>query len=592
LEPGDRIVLNDVRGRSWKGQGTHGEGWLIGSLIGDGYVNKSQDTAIVQFWGPHKDHMLNLALERVATLGGDPRYHKMREGGEMADGSVRTQSRQLLGLCREYGISDDKEFLTDAVVTASSDFQGGFLRGFFDADGTVLGTQNKGVSVRLSQSNIQRLVVVQRMLMNFGINSTVYLNRREPGETLLPDGKGGRTFYTTEAQHELVISKDNLRVFYDRIGFDDPGKCQRLEAALDSYVRDPNRERFVATVEAVSYVGVEDVYDCTVEDVHAFGANGVVVHNCGEMALEDAELCNLIETFPSRHASYEEFERTLKFAYLYAKTVTLVPTHDERTNAVMMRNRRIGTSMSGIVQAMKRHGRRNFFGWCDRGYAYLRKLDDTYSRWLCIPKSIKLSTTKPSGTVSLLPGVTPGIHFPHTEYYYRVIRFRSNSPLVAKLREAGYRCIDLHPPEPDNTAVYFAVHEEHFDRAKKDVTMWEQLEIAAAIQQYWSDNAVSITVTFQPHEAKDVRHALELFESRLKSVSFLPLKEHGYTHAPYQEIDREMFESYVAGLQPLVLEESTNERLDAYCDSDRCEVPNGNGKSNGKSNGANRNGDH
>jgi hypothetical protein len=187
--------------------------------------------------------------------------------------------------------------------------------------------------------------------------------------------------------------------------------------------------------------------------------------------------------------------------------------------------------------------------------------------------------------------VTPGIHFPHAAHYFRVIRFKSEHPLVDKLRSAGYRCVDLNPHEPNTTAVYFAVREEHFDRAKKDVTMWEQLEIAAAIQQCWSDNAVSVTVTFQPHEAKDIKYALELFESRLKSVSFLPLKEHGYQHAPYQEIDQATYEQYLAGLRPLVLEESTNERLDIYCDGDRCEVTNGNGKNgngkNGKSNGKN-----
>jgi ribonucleoside-triphosphate reductase len=131
-----------------------------------------------------------------------------------------------------------------------------------------------------------------------------------------------------------------------------------------------------------------------------------------------------------------------KFAYLYAKTVTLIPTHDERTNAVMLRNRRIGMSQSGVMQSIAKHGLRNHFDWCDKGYAYTQKLDELYSEWLCIPRSVKMTSVKPSGTVSLLAGATPGIHASYGEYYWRTVRFEKSSPLVTVLREAGYRIFD------------------------------------------------------------------------------------------------------------------------------------------------------
>ena len=143
---------------------------------------------------------------------------------------------------------------------------------------------------------------------------------------------------------------------------------------------------------------------------------------CAEQSLESYEICNLVETFPSRHDTLEDYKRTLKFAYLYAKTVTLVPTHNERTNAIMLRNRRIGLSQSGIVESFERHGRRTHFNWCDDGYRYICNLDRIYAQWLCVPESIKKTSIKPSGTVSLLPGVTPGIHYAHSEYYLRAMR--------------------------------------------------------------------------------------------------------------------------------------------------------------------------
>ncbi len=306
------------------------------------------------------------------------------------------------------------------------------------------------------------------------------------------------------------------------------------------------------------------------KDLAAAGGNP-----CLEQTLESFELCCLVETFPSRHSNYDEYERTLKFAYLYAKTVTLVSTHDPRTNAVLLRNRRIGTSQSGIVQAMKRHGRRKYFEWCDRGYQYLQSLDRVYSRWLCVPTSVKTTSVKPSGTISLLPGVTPGIHYPESQYYFRVIRFAMDSPLVVILREAGYKCIDIDPAkEPNTTAVYFPVKEEHFDRSVREVSMWEQLEIAAQVQEHWADNQVSVTVKFDREtEGPQIVYALELYETRLKGVSFLPRVDHGYDHAPYQPCTKEQYEEYAVTLRPYDLNASRNEVQDRFCDGDKCEMP-------------------
>ncbi len=292
---------------------------------------------------------------------------------------------------------------------------------------------------------------------------------------------------------------------------------------------------------------------------------------CVEQPLEDREMCCLVETFPARHDDYDDYERTLKFAYLYGKTVTLVPTHDERTNAVIMRNRRIGTSQSGVIQNFKRIGKRNHFQWCDKGYQYLRALDEVYSDWLCIPRSIKVTTVKPSGTVSLLPGATPGIHYPQSEYYFRTIRFSSNSTLIPILRSAGYK-IEKDKYSPNTEVVYFPVREEYFDRAKRDVTVWEQLENTAQMQQWWSDNGVSATITFTQEEAKDIKEALELYETRLKAISFLPLDDHGYEQAPYQEISKETYEDYVDNLSKVKLKNVSHEITDSMCDGETCLV--------------------
>ncbi|MBD3212435.1 MAG: ribonucleoside-triphosphate reductase, adenosylcobalamin-dependent [Candidatus Lokiarchaeota archaeon] len=296
------------------------------------------------------------------------------------------------------------------------------------------------------------------------------------------------------------------------------------------------------------------------------------VNPCGEQTLESFELCCLVETYPSRHISYEEFEETLKYAYLYAKSVTLINTHWKETNAVMLKNRRMGISQTGIIEAFVKHGRHRVLEWCDRGYNYLKKVDEEYSDWLCIPNSIKLTTVKPSGTVSLLPGVSSGIHYPHSRYYIRRIRVSKNSDLIKPLREAGYH-IEDDKYSKNSVVVEFPVKEEHFDRGKEDVSIWEQAENAAAYQKYWSDNQVSITITFTPEEADQIEHVLECFEDKLKAVSFLPVKEHGYEQAPYEKISKEKYEEMHSRLKPLNLSSTADRAIgEKYCDSDSCEV--------------------
>lgn len=293
---------------------------------------------------------------------------------------------------------------------------------------------------------------------------------------------------------------------------------------------------------------------------------------CVEQQLEDAELCCLVETFPAKHDTYEDYLATLKIAYLYGKTVTLANTHWPETNAKMLKNRRIGLSQSGVVQAFNKFGRRTLLSWCDNAYSYVRDLDKLYSDWLCIPQSVRMTSIKPSGTVSLLNGSTPGIHYPEDEYYIRRIRFGADSDMLPALEAAGYK-IEPDHYSPNTMCVEFPVHEQHFQKGKRNITMWEQLEIAAQYQHYWADNSVSITVTFKPEEANDIKTALEMYETRLKAVSFLRYEETGYVQAPYEPITKEQYEEMSKNITP-VQRFDTNEggAGTKFCDGDNCTI--------------------
>lgn len=303
---------------------------------------------------------------------------------------------------------------------------------------------------------------------------------------------------------------------------------------------------------------------------------------CSEQTLEDGELCCLVETYPAKHETLDDYLETLKLAYLYAKTVTLVPTGFPDTDEIIARNRRIGCSMSGVVQAIQKIGGSEFLRWCDRGYNFLTGLDASYSDWLGVPESIKRTSVKPSGTVSILANASPGIHHPHSEYYIRRVRFASNSPLLTVLKQAGYNVVpEIYGQEKgkENTMVVeFPIHEPFFSKGKAQASMWEQLALTAVMQRYWADNQVSVTIHFTKEEANDIPLALEIYQHQLKSVSFLPYDPHSiYALAPYEEISKERYDELVSILRTVELPydalDVQQEAQPKGCDSDSCELP-------------------
>lgn len=321
---------------------------------------------------------------------------------------------------------------------------------------------------------------------------------------------------------------------------------------------------WLSNMQEYSRMGDEPDY----KDHRVMGGNP-----CLEQSLESYEMCCLVETFPTRHIDELDFNRTLKFAYMYAKTVTLGTTHWVETNRVQLRNRRIGASVSGVAQFIDNNSIGKLKRWLESGYETIQYYDDVYSDWLAVPKSIKTTSIKPSGTVSLLPGVTPGMHYPESNYYIRRMRLAKNSELIPHIKEAGYKMEDLVDDPIYTVVVEIPVYIEDV-RTLSEVSMWEQLELAAFLQQYWADNQVSCTITFKEHEKDQIASALNYFQYRLKGVSFLPkLKKASFPQMPYEEITKEEYNELIKNIKPLQFNgigvDSTPEM---FCNNDTCEV--------------------
>ncbi len=303
LGPGDRVLLHDHRNLpGWDGALNEAQGYLLGLLVGDGTLKA--DRAVLSVWGGAAvangepggvaEGVRAVMAEAEQALRSLPHRGDFQGWQAISGrGEYRMSTVALQRLATEVGMAPGDKSITPVLEQASSAAYVGFLRGFFDADGSVQGSQAKGVSVRLAQSDMARLEGVQRMLLRLGIASRVYQGRRAEGERPLPDGRGGVRRYATQAQHELVISGDNLQRFRALIGFTDSDKQGRLDALMERYRRRLNRERFVSRVVSVEPAGSEDVYDVQVPGIHTFDANGLHAHNCGEQPLPPFGACLL-----------------------------------------------------------------------------------------------------------------------------------------------------------------------------------------------------------------------------------------------------------------------------------------------------------
>lgn len=281
-------------------------------------------------------------------------------------------------------------------------------------------------------------------------------------------------------------------------------------------------------------------------DAKASGTNP-----CGEISLESYEPCNLAEIFPSNCRDFEEIKQVAIIAYRYAKRVTLSDYPWPESQEVVERNRRIGVSISGIQDWVLESD-------CNRKwspvvvlnslYTFIKDEDIAFSRRLQINESIKLTTVKPSGTISLLAGVSPGIHYPYAEYYIRRIQFQEDDPLLTYLQACGVT-ITKAVQTPKAMVAHFPIKAKMAGkpgfRSAADVSAREQLEFQHLVQTWWADNQVSCTVSFSESDEAELVDLVREYSRKLKSTSFLPytpsLKEH-YPDLPYEPISKEQYE--------------------------------------------------
>lgn len=267
---------------------------------------------------------------------------------------------------------------------------------------------------------------------------------------------------------------------------------------------------------------------------------------CAEQSLAPYETCCLAEVFLPNIESKEELVDVVELLYRINKHSLTLPSHHKETEAIVHKNMRMGIGMTGYLQASEEQK-----GWLSDCYEYLRAFDCEYSDDHGFNRSIKLTTVKPSGTLSLLPGVVPGAHPGYSQYMFRRIRIAAEHNLVEVCRSKGYPIEyqrNFDGSEDYNTVVVtFPFAYPVGTRLAKDMTAIDQLNVMKELQVNWSDNSVSCTIYYRKEEIPAIREYLEKnYKTNHKSLSFLLHSDHGFHQAPYEEVTKEQYDDLVA----------------------------------------------
>lgn len=422
-----------------------------------------------------------------------------------------------------------------------------WLSGLFDGDGTEL----KEGGLQLVSIDKSFLLGVQKLLTTVGVQSKIVPGRPE-GMRPCPDGNGGYKNFHCQESYRICIGSTQMQ-YLKKIGL----KCERM-----SFNKNPQRDasQFVTVVD-VTESGVADIVYCFNEPKRHLGVfNGVITGQCAEQGLAPYETCCLAETYLPNIESYKELCEVLTFLYRINKHSLDLPCHMPETEAIVHKNMRMGIGITGYLQATEEQKK-----WLKKAYVYLREYDKKYSKEKGFPESIKLTTVKPSGTLSLLAGVTSGAHPGYSQYYLRRIRMSSNIPLVQTCRQKGYNVEfqrNFDGTEDKGTVVVsFPCKFPEGTVLAKDMTAIDQLEVVKRMQAEWSDNAVSVTIYYKKEELEEIKKWLSVnYNNNLKTVSFLLHNDHGFDQAPLEEITKEQYEEMVSKCEPISSIESLDEK--------------------------------
>ncbi len=549
LKRGDKVhILNRKGGFGVKGSLAVGR--TLGWLIGDGSISAPIKRATLSFFA-EEQHLAPMFAEyvneMVASLTvGDKGFYPISANAVKGRAETRVASDRLYKIAGEYGLTENKLQVPKQIYQGSENMQRGFLQALFTADGTVFDVEDKGMGVRLTSISLPLLESVQKLLTNFGIASRIYLNRRQAQQRFLPDGKGGQKLYECQAYHELNISKQNVAVFTEEIGFLTDAKQNKLTGAMSRLKRGLSAEVFTARVKDIIADGEEEVFDITVPGPHSFVANSIVISNCGEQFLHFSNSCNLGSIDLSKFYKQVgdgtnadesvEWERLAQVTQLSTQFLdNVIDAGDfplEDIDDVVKRTRPVGLGIMGFADLCLKlqitYGSPDSIDLMDKVMGFVRKESwkaslkigaekgtfpefeanrEAYDKFIydeigisrdiaLTPRNYETTTIAPTGTISLVAETSSGCEPNFSWAYVRQDTIGTRTYVHTSAAEALGMTVDQTDEESIKRAAQHVVENEDklppYFISALNITSKQHVQVLAAAQRN-VDNSVSKT---------------------------------------------------------------------------------------------------
>ena len=307
---------------------------------------------------------------------------------------------------------------------------------------------------------------------------------------------------------------------------------------------------------------IEKVYDFLEPETNWGIVEGFIAHNCFEVLLDSLGLCNLttINVYAfvddsgilDKYSLFEAQKLNVRASY----RMTLVEIELHKWDKINKRDRLLGCSLTGWQDMVDKTNISK-----DEEMKLLEEL-----KRIAHDESVKIAeefglnvpllvtTIKPEGTLSLLPGVSPGLHYSHAPYYIRRIRINSSDPLLKVCEELGY---PIYPEVGEEWAtcktkvIEFPV-KSPVKKTKYDLTAIEQLENYKKFMYHYVDHNASVTITVADHEWDQVEEWIWDNWDDVVAISLLPLSESFYQLMPYEIISEEEYNQRVSEMKPFI----------------------------------------
>lgn len=613
---------------------------IAGWVVGDGWVSSPRPNK------PNANNYLigipfgrddNEALSEVEDFlrSKDINFTVNRHSGSVGESPdvIHIENKKIweiiTTLACDPGSRSHNKYVKDSVFTSSRLEQINYLAGLFSADGTLNIQPKKNVDARITSTSLDLLRGVQSILLNMGVNSTIYQDRTKSStptgfKYMNADGEE-KIYYPNHKINELIITGQSLRTFknlMDEVGLlssKKSSKMQEIPEAVNNYGRDKWTDEVVKVVDNGEIV---DVYDITEPDTHSLIANGIVAHNCCEIGLNpkltidekirtellakgvEAELnsvhtgwafCNLCEINAAKFTSYEDFEAAAKAATFIGTlqaSYTKIPYLGWVSEHIAEREALLGIGMTGMLDAPQIS--------CNPEYQQkiankIKEWNVEYSSLIGIKPAARTTCIKPSGTTSLELGcVGSGHHAHHARRYIRRVtadeletvfqHFKSVNPHMCVRKPDGKYVIEFTVEAPADALI------------KEDLGAIEFLDMVKSTQQNWVipgtadetvspglSHNVSNTVNVKPDEWDKVAEYLWENRNYFTGVSLLASSgDKDFAFAPMEavvtEADEARWNSITSSYKPvdysslIEINDMTNLTAEAACAGGVCAI--------------------